>query len=98
MVSSAPRIDSRLLAALDRLDDGTVPFAEVNRRLGVVAEHLGLARPSYEQVRVAIKARRRLGASPAAGELLLDVALRARPIGALEQLTEPRAHRRPRPK
>src|SRR5204862_47272 len=47
-----PRIDERLVAALARLDDPTLPIAETNRRLGVVAEGLGLIRPSYQQVRI----------------------------------------------
>jgi hypothetical protein len=42
-----PRIDQRLVAEIARLDDPTLPIAETNRRLGVVAEGLGLLRPSY---------------------------------------------------
>jgi hypothetical protein len=44
----APRIDSRLVAAAERLDNETTPIAETNRRVGAVAAELGLLRPSYE--------------------------------------------------
>ena len=58
MTSSAPRIDPRLVAALERLDDESLPYAEVARRLGRVAAELGLAQPSYEQVRVLTRRHR----------------------------------------
>ena len=51
MVRSGPRIDSRLVAAIARLDDGAIPIAEVCRRIGSEAESAGLTRPSYERVR-----------------------------------------------
>ena len=79
MPRAAPHIDSRLLAALVRLDDGVIPIAEICRRLGRVAHHLDLTRPSYEQVRVHVHAARRRALVPGAGEILLDIAMRARP-------------------
>jgi hypothetical protein len=82
---SAPRLDSRLVAAIERIDDPTVPIAETNRRVGEIAELLGFARPSYEQVRTIVHRARRRGRHPGAGEILLDVALRARPPIALEE-------------
>lgn len=83
MSAAAPRIDSRLHAALARLDDGSIRIAELNRRLGHVADDLGLARPSYEHVRRLVHAQRRLGAYPSAGEILLDIATTKRPPTAI---------------
>ena len=79
MTVSAPRIDSRLVAAIERLDDSVVPIAETNRRVGEIAEALELARPSYEQVRTIVQQVRRLGPRPGPGQILLDIALRIRP-------------------
>jgi hypothetical protein len=47
----APRIPPRLLRALIRLDDRSVPIAETYRRLGEEADRLGVTRPSYERIR-----------------------------------------------
>jgi hypothetical protein len=79
MAPFAPRIDSRLVAAIERLDDTTVRIAETNRRLGELADTLGLTRPSYEQVRTIVHDFRRLGPRPGAGQVLLDIAFRVRP-------------------
>ena len=79
MAMSAPRVDSRLVAAVELLDDPTVRIAETNRRLGVVAEALGLPRPSYEEVRRIVYEFRRLGPQPGAGAVLIDIAFRVRP-------------------
>lgn len=79
MTVSAPRLDSRLVAAIERLDGPTVPIAETNRRVGEIAEAIGFARPSYEQVRTIVHKARRRGRRPGPGEILLDIALRARP-------------------
>jgi hypothetical protein len=79
VVASAPRIDSRLIAALERLDDGATPIAETYRRVAVVARALGFARSSYEQVRTLIHDARRRGRRPTTGDILLDVAFRTRP-------------------
>ena len=51
MVTSAPRIDRRLVDEIVRLDDGKVPIAEVCRRVGAYAAERGLTQPSYECVR-----------------------------------------------
>ncbi len=84
----APRIDSRLVSALERLDDRDVPIAETNRRLARVARELRLFRPSYEQVRRLVRLARRRGRLPSAGDVLLDVAFRVRPsTSILEYLT-----------
>lgn len=83
MLAFAPRIDSRLIAALERLDDRDVPIAETYRRLGRVARELRLFRPSYEQVRRLVHLARRRGRLPSAGDVLLDVAFNLRPPTAL---------------
>jgi hypothetical protein len=84
VVASAPTIGPRLLAALVRLDNPHRPIAETNRRLGMVADHLAVPRPSYEQVRVLIHDLRtcRLTVPPAC-DLLLDIAFRSRPPEAV---------------
>jgi hypothetical protein len=85
MVTCAPRIPARLLAALARLDNPALPMAEVNRRLGAEAARLGLTRPSYERIRVLLndarQARRRRG--PTTAQVLVDIAFRLRPPEAL---------------
>src|SRR5713226_863146 len=52
MPPAAPRIDSRLIAAMERFDQPGLAMADVHRRVGALAEEIGLTRPSYEQVRV----------------------------------------------
>lgn len=76
LTTAGPRVDERLVAALARLDDPTLPIAETNRRLGVVAEGLGLMRPSYQQVRVIVHELRSRHRSPRLGEMLLESSFR----------------------
>jgi hypothetical protein len=83
MLSFAPRVDSRLVAAAERLDSPGTPVAETNRRLGLVAAELGLVRPSYEEVRRIVCESRLRGRKPTAGDVLLDIAFRTRPPEAL---------------
>jgi hypothetical protein len=83
MSSSAPRLDARLIAAVRRLDDGEQPIAEIHRRLGTVAEKLGLAQPSYQRVRLLVRQLRSGHEVPGIGEVLLDVALRNTPPEAV---------------
>jgi hypothetical protein len=83
VTSFAPRTDVRLIAAIERLDDPAARIAETNRRVGLVAEGLGLTRPSYEQVRRLVHNARRRGRRPTTGDVLLDVAFRTRPPLAL---------------
>jgi hypothetical protein len=83
VVPLAPRIDSRLVAALERLDDRQAPIAETWRRLRIVAAELGLVKPSYEQVRCLVHEARRKGRRPTAADTLLDIAFRVRPPTAL---------------
>jgi hypothetical protein len=79
MTRSAARIGRRLLAELERIDDGSLSIAEVNRRLGAAAERLGGTRPSYECVRRLVHERRRTLSGPTTLEVLADVSTRARP-------------------
>ena len=83
MTPAAPQIDSRLVATAERLDDPRVPIAETHRRVGRVASALGLVRPSYEQTRRIIHEARARGRRPSAGDVLLDIAFRMRPVTAL---------------
>ena len=88
VVQAAPRIDSRLVAALARTDKPGRPIAETHRRVGAAADRLGLPRPSYEQVRVIVHDLRDRRHGPGVGELLLDVAFQKRPVKALADLAE----------
>jgi hypothetical protein len=58
MVSSAPRYDERIVAAIYALDDPREPIAETCRRVGRVAAQLGLPRPSYVHLRRLVQAER----------------------------------------
>jgi hypothetical protein len=92
----APRIDSRLVAALAALDDRCAPIAETHRSLGVLAWALDLPRPSYQATRLLVHALRagddrRIGA----GEILLDLAYRVRPPDAALELLLPAEERSP---
>jgi len=77
-----------LLAAIERLDDDSLPIAEVYRRVAAVASHFGIVRPSYEQIRILVHEHRRRGLAPTAGQILFDVAARSRPPEALLELLE----------
>jgi hypothetical protein len=80
----APRISPRLLTALERIDDGKMPFAEVNRRVGEEAERLALPRPSYQRIRLIVhESRRRRRRRVSTTQVLVDVALRVRPVDAV---------------
>jgi hypothetical protein len=83
VLTFAPRIDARLVAAAERLDSSTTPIAETNRRVGVVAAELGLVRPSYEQIRSVVQRARDLGRRQSSGDVLLEIAFRSRPPSAI---------------
>jgi len=72
-----------LLAALVRIDRQDAPIAETHRRLALVADELGVMRPSHERVRVLVRAHRRRRVDPGIGEMLLDIALQNRPPEAV---------------
>ena len=88
MAAAAPRIGATLLAAVERLDDDSLPIAEVYRRVAALASQLGYCRPSYEQIRVLVHEHRRQGLAPTVGQVLLDVALKTRPPDALLELLD----------
>jgi hypothetical protein len=82
--ASSPRIPLRLLDVVDRLAPARVPIAEINRLVGGEAERMGLARPSYESIRLLVHSARRLQAlEPTTLAVAADVLLRARPPQAL---------------
>jgi hypothetical protein len=83
MTDCAPRLSPRLLAALDRFDDGSMPIAELSRRVGAEAQRLGLPRPSYERVRVLAHELRARRDEPTTADVLWDVTTRVRPPDAI---------------
>jgi hypothetical protein len=83
MTAAAPRIGAVLLAGIEKLDDESVPIAEVHRRVSALASHLDCTRPSYQQIRVLVHEHRQRGLAPTAGQVLLDVAFRVKPPDAL---------------
>jgi len=98
-VRAAPRIHPRLLDALERLDDGTAPIAEVCRRLGAEADARSLTRPSYESVRELVHRLRELRSAPrgpSTVQILAEAAAGVRGgYGAtVEQIARPRDERR----
>jgi len=83
----APRIPRRLRAEIERLADGSMSAAEITRAVGATAEHHGLRRPSYQQVRVLVREHRSRPRQPSTVDALLDVAFRVRPpISLLDHL------------
>jgi hypothetical protein len=83
MVQCAPRIDARLVGAIARADDWRRPIADTYREVADIAEKLGLARPSYEQVRSVLHQLRARKRDPAIGQILIDISFRRRPPEAL---------------
>jgi hypothetical protein len=76
MCISAPRLDRQLLERIVRLDDTSVPIAEIYRRSREHAAQLDIPRPSYECVRLLIHdARRERARRRANRETLIRVAL-----------------------
>jgi len=75
--AAAPRIDHRLLGIIER---GTgEAAADLTRTIGAAAEALGLARPSYEQVRTLLRRAQTERSEVTTVEVLLEIALRTRP-------------------
>jgi hypothetical protein len=84
MSDAAPRISPRLVRAIERIDDGERPIADICRAAGATAERLRLPRPSYEQVRVLVHRQRRWNAAhPSTASVLVDVAWRVKPPTAV---------------
>jgi hypothetical protein len=83
VVVAAARISDRLRRIVERADDGVTPIAEIWRRVGAEAERLGVARPSYEAVRLIVHDRRERYQGPSTAQVAVEVAYRARPPEAL---------------
>jgi len=98
MTTAAPRIRPALLRALTRLDDSSIPIAEVSRRVGAEADALGLTRPSYERVRELVHLSRRLKRArrgPSVLQLFIETGMHVRGVQSLkDQLYLPREERR----
>lgn len=95
--TASPRIPPELLRALDRLDDGRLPIAELVRRVGAEAERHGITRPSYERIRQLVHEsraqRRRPG--PSGLQVLAEAAVGLRPTGSTKDaMATPRDERR----
>jgi hypothetical protein len=73
------------VGAIARTDDGRRPIAETYREVAAIAERLGVARPSHEQVRTVLHQLRARKRDPAIGQILLDISFRRRPPEALLQ-------------
>lgn len=58
MTATSPRLDARLVAAAFVLDDRTESMAETWRRVGEVADLLGVPRPGYDTIRVLLHTSR----------------------------------------
>lgn len=74
---AAPRLDPRLLRLIEQRVGETA--ADVTRAVGDGAEGLGLARPSYEQVRVWLRQAEVERDRVTTANVVLDIALRTRP-------------------
>lgn len=85
MTVAAARVTPALLRLIVEVDDGGARIAETCRRVGAEAERCGLTRPSYERVRLLVHESRRARArrGPSTAEVLLHIAWRSRPPGAL---------------
>jgi hypothetical protein len=59
MAAAAPRYPPKLLHAIRRLDDESVPLAETCRRVAAFAEDQGLTRPSIVHLRTYVAAERK---------------------------------------
>jgi hypothetical protein len=82
MVSIAPRYRPSILDAVRALDEPGLPIAELNRRVGAIAEAMELPRPSYVHIRRYVIAERERRAEDHARrhelrELFVDVYLDA---------------------
>jgi hypothetical protein len=80
---AAPRIDQRLLRLIDAAGADT-SAAELTRALGRAVTALGLARPSYERVRILLRSSRDRKAEVTNVDLLIDIAMRTRPANDAE--------------
>ena len=79
MLLFAPRIPPKLTLAIARVDDETLPIAETWRRVGKLADRLGLPRPSYDRIRVLVHRVRRQRRQNEPADLVVAIAVRVRP-------------------
>jgi len=98
MTTIAPRIPRSLLETIARLDNGRIPIAEINRRVGRDAETRGLTRPSYERVRELVhleRSIRRRHRGPSTVQLLIEAGagIRSGP-NVRDNIVRPREERR----
>ena len=71
----ASHFSPRLLDKVDDLSEKSLSIAEINRRVGVEAQRLGVTKPSYERVRQLVHEARALHRGyVSALEILIDVA------------------------
>ena len=89
MVSAAPRIDPRVRRVARRLSRKPLSTADIHRSVGAYAVRLGVARPSYEQIRLVVnEARFTYLARRATRQLLVEAYFGARPVSDLYELLE----------
>ena len=81
---AAPRIDARLSALIAVAPEG-MSAADVTRRVGQLAWELGIARPSYEQVRLLLKECRFDAEQLRYRDVLFDIWIGTRPAWDLER-------------
>jgi hypothetical protein len=94
MTRSAAQVTPELHDLILALDDPLIPIAEICRLVGKRADELGIARPSYERIRVLIRRARERGPAPTATSVLVDIAMRSRPPEAfLDQISGVRPRR-----
>jgi len=72
----SPRLPPTLLWEIERLAHRDLSFADINRRVGSNASARGLPRPSYETVRLLVRAARERHAEARTLEVFGGVALR----------------------
>jgi len=94
---AATRIPQELLDALERIDDGRLPIAEIARRLNAEADARGGTRTSYERIRQLVHSSRERGArrGPSRTRVLLEGGAGLRSLGsAKDAMVAPRSERR----
>jgi hypothetical protein len=80
VLAFAPRIPPRLVQALSKLDDRSVPIAETYRRLGEKADRMGITRPSYQRIRELVHQLRRIHRDSRVVGFAWRLAVRRRPF------------------
>ena len=86
MPIAAPRIHPALLFALEQIDRKSRPIADTHRRLGTIADLIGVPRPSYQRTRLLVHEHRRRKLKPSAGRILFEVMTSQTPKLTLNRL------------